>query len=69
MSEVKPDWSPEKVPPTSPGSMCWHLQNDILECVNGLLGEDFCHHEWAIADFLVNKGWVRKDLEKPQEKA
>lgn len=69
MSETKPDWNPEQVTSPSPGSMRWHLQNDILECVNGFLGEDFCHHEWVIADFLVSQGWVRKDLEKPQEKA
>lgn len=66
----KSDWNPDAVTPhASPGSMRWHLQNDILECVNGLLDEDFCHHEWVIADFLVSQGWVRKDLEKPQEKA
>lgn len=70
MSNTKPDWKPEKAPTAaSPGSMRWHLQNDILSCVNDVLGEDFRHHEWVIADYLVQHGWVRKDLQEKQEKA
>jgi len=46
-----------------PGSLRWQMQDDILEFVNGVLGVDFCHPEWELADYLIREGWVKKEVQ------